>query len=226
MRRALVAFTVVALMLFAGSASAVTFLYEDFESGAPGWQHWTDDLWHLESYRSYGGSYSAAYNRGLYGYYDYDTGYANYGEMFSPVLNFPSATSIVMDFYSWLDTENGTGDFSYVFDNARVGIYTEDYIPLMHFDPDINFFDHQTWMHLVTPDLKPWFDSLGYSSYRMGFYFDTIDASFNDYEGWYIDDVTFSGDVGGPVVPEPSTLLLLGTGILGFGVVARRKFLG
>ncbi|MGA3213561.1 MAG: PEP-CTERM sorting domain-containing protein, partial [Terriglobales bacterium] len=41
---------------------------------------------------------------------------------------------------------------------------------------------------------------------------------------WYVDDVTVNGPgVGGTVTPEPSTLLLLGTGLLGFAGAIRRK---
>ena len=53
----------------------------------------------------------------------------------------------------------------------------------------------------------------------------TVDDFDNDYEGWYLDDLTIH-DGETPPIPEPSTWLLLSTGLLGVGAAARKRFFG
>jgi hypothetical protein len=60
---------------------------------------------------------------------------------------------------------------------------------------------------------------------KLGFGFDSVDEYNNNYEGWYIDDVLLT-DGETPPVPEPSTLILLGTGLLGAGAVLRKRVRG
>ncbi len=43
-------------------------------------------------------------------------------------------------------------------------------------------------------------------------------------DAFAIDDLRFGGGGGGAAVPEPATILLLGSGLLGMGVYARRRF--
>jgi hypothetical protein len=51
------------------------------------------------------------------------------------------------------------------------------------------------------------------------------DAIEDSCEGWYLDDLLIH-DGETPPIPEPSTWLLLSTGVLGVGAAARKRFFG
>ena len=53
---------------------------------------------------------------------------------------------------------------------------------------------------------------------------DTLTFSFRDDPGYLaLDNVSVTEQTSGTSVPEPSSLLLLGTGVLGLGGMVRRK---
>jgi len=207
-----------AALLLAGTASATVFLHEGFEAGAPGWEAFGEingqfgSLWHIEDHRAYEGTYSAAYNTGDPDY-GYDVGF-NWGLAASPWLDLSDATSVELDFYSWLDTD----DCPLPLDITLVMIQA-DALPWLPLFPDIQVFEQSQWNHLGA-DLS---SLAGMDHVRVGFYFDSIGPIFNSGEGWYLDNISVTGETCGSPVPEPSTLLLLGSGLLGMGVVVRRR---
>ncbi|MFH1502550.1 MAG: PEP-CTERM sorting domain-containing protein [Candidatus Eisenbacteria bacterium] len=215
-----------AMLFGAVTANGSILLQEDFEGDLPDWWHVTGDLWHVEDYRSYSGDKSLAYNWGAIGFYDYWTGdSANYGITWTPTIDVSGSGEVYFELYSWLDTENVSGQDSYAWDTAQIEIYDEFFNYYYTFTPDMNFFDHQQWNQLgVYGGFKSVLDGFGLSEFRLGFYFDTVDGIDNFHEGWYIDDVTVWDDTQTPPIPEPSTWLLLSTGLLGAVPIARRKF--
>ena len=227
MKRLLTAGLVAALLLGASAASGTVFLNEGFEGDVSNWWVTADCLWHPETYRSHSGSWSAAYNNGGNPDYTYNTGSSNWGYLYSPVVDITGASELYMSVWSWLETENAPGDTSYMWDVARVAVYDPSFNYEFGFDEmDFNYFPHSTWVHAESEeDVKPTFDFYGVSQFRLGFYFDTGDAIGNDYEGWYLDDL-YIHDGETPPIPEPSTWLLLSTGLLGVGAAARKRFFG
>jgi hypothetical protein len=220
MRYAAILCAAALVFLFAATASATIFLYEDFEGSVPGWKTGGQingqpgSLWHLEDHRSHGGKRSAAYNTGG-PYYNYDVG-TSWGIVASPWIDLSTASNVYLHFWSWLETENAPLEYDVAFFMLKVG--GTPWFPLA---PDIQEFPQGQWNHL-TADLSA---LAGLPAVRLGFAFDSVDEYSNNYEGWYVDDVLLT-DGETPPVPEPSTLILLGTGLLGAGAVLRRRARG
>ncbi len=228
MKRLLTVVTTVAILLVGTAASGTVFLYEDFETMPADWsQDGTHGLWHLDTYRSAGGNYSAAYNLPTAAApgRTYNTGTSNWGTLYSAAVDVTGAPAVYFDVWSWLETENVGYAPAPTFDRALIGVYDVAMNPVFMFGPDINAFADSAWEHLFSNDFKPVLDSYAVSQFRLGFYFDTIDDEANDYEGWYLDDLrVHDGET--PPIPEPSTWLLLSTGLLGVGAAARKRFFG
>ncbi len=213
---------VAVLLVWVPRASGTVFLYQGFETAPVGWQAFGEVngqpgvLWHRETHRAAHGMFSAAYNTG-YPNYDYDVG-VSWGMLASPWLDLSSATEVYLDFNSWLETEN----WPYGADVAFMCLKGEG-TPWVPIPVDLQLFPQSTWNHFHV-DLS-WLAGAPVGV-RVGFYFNSVDAVLNDFEGWYVDDVAVHDGAGPPPIPEPSTMLLLGTGLVGIGAAVTRRFAG
>jgi len=133
-------------------------------------------LWHLTTNRANSASNSVWY--GKEATRNYDTGMPTYGYITSKSISLLGTNSPKLTFNTWYSTE--TPDVSY--DIKRVQITTNNGV---------------SWQNLKTISGKQavWYqESISLSSYigktiKIRFYFNSVDRMYNNYEGWYIDDI-------------------------------------
>jgi len=150
-----------------------TAFFDDVESGTSGWT--SGGLWHITDHRS--SSPTHAWYYGQEGVWNYDTGVANRGNLASPSIDLTSVTKANMTFKYWYQTEGGT-----TYDQRWVDISVDGgpFAPLVQ----LSYDPMNVWLDAAI-------DLTGFVGHviQIQFRFDTIDADYNDYEGWYIDDV-------------------------------------
>lgn len=161
-----------------GRTAAGTIVFEDdMESGDANWT--TDDkksLWHLSSLRF--NSPVTAWYYGRDKERNYDTGDANSGTVTSRPIEITGADEALLTFYEWSAVQVNDR-----FDRTRVQVSTDGK------SWETVFESHGTsdeWRKREV-SLSDYLSESG--SVQVRFWFDTITASFNEYEGWYIDDV-------------------------------------
>jgi hypothetical protein len=154
-----------------------TIFFDDMESGTNGWT--STGLWHLSTNRALSPTYSWWYGQEATG--NYDTGATNSGFLTSPNIDLTGYTTATLTFQTWWEHESyPSGDY----DTMNVDIYSGgSWTNVWHRDCNEG------------PASSDWYEeSIDISAYTGGviqvrFFFDTVDAIANNYEGWYIDDV-------------------------------------
>jgi len=155
-----------------------TVFTDDMETGENGWTY--DGLWHLTQHRNQTPTHSWYY--GTEGAWNYTTSSANNGSSISPLINITGFDGATLSFWYWYETET-TGT---TWDQRWVKI-------------SVNGGPFQSLQQLSAAPMQVWNEkTIDLSSYagntiQIMFYFDTIDELFNDFEGWYIDDVVVTG---------------------------------
>ena len=152
-------------------------IYEDdMESGTNGWAtNGNPGLWHQTTLRANSGTNSWYYGDETHNPPDYDVG-ANYGYLTSPLISLDGASSAVLEFYEWSSMENG-----WDWDRTRIQISANG----VHWFTVGEFHETFGLWEKRQVDLSSW---TGEDVY-LRFWFDTIDDQFNNFEGWYVDDV-------------------------------------
>ncbi len=167
-----VSFDNVTVTAATGAASAPMVLFSDnMESGSNGWS--ATGLWHRAKDLYASPTNSWAYNNGT----NYNTGARNSGALVSPWINLTNGGGAILTFKSWYETE----DTSTSWDKKLLYLST----------------DGTNWTQVlqVSGPNKQWatlsFDLAAYAgrSIRLKFFFDTMDAVYNTFRGWYVDDV-------------------------------------
>jgi len=156
---------------------------DDAENGINDWT--ATGLWHqVDQYtspypQSHSWSHSWWYGQDATG--DYDTGAANSGDLTSPPVYVPSA-GYYLRFWSWYETET----HSALWDTRQVQISADDgpFTSVLQLAGD----PMQEWIPSPAIDLSPYAGS----TIQVRFAFDTVDDWYNDYGGWYVDDVSIS----------------------------------
>ncbi len=147
---------------------------ENAESGTNGWA--ATGLWHVAGDLSASPSHSWAYNNGV----NYNTGARNSGSLTSPWIDLSAASSAMLSFKSWHQTE----DMGVLWDKKTVLVST----------------DGAQWSQIMQISGLPnqWkpcnFDLSAYAGQqiKLRFFFDTMDGVLNAFRGWYVDDISVS----------------------------------
>ena len=152
-----------------------SILLDNFDDGnASGWT--LSGFWHVRSRRSYSSPYSLAFNKDSDNTYE-NSGHPSSGNAITSLISLPSG-SVTLSFMSWYETESGA-----VWDKKLVYVSTDG---------------GNTWeqvYQIAASPMREWRrEEVNFSSYageniQIKFRFDTVDNLFNDYEGWYIDDI-------------------------------------
>ncbi|MEW6103549.1 MAG: T9SS type A sorting domain-containing protein, partial [bacterium] len=148
--------------------------FDNFDDGsANDWQ--TTGLWHLETKRSHSGPYSFAYNNGI----NYNIG-RNSGYIISPEIDLSSFSNPILSFWTyWQHESYPWGSY----DNMKVEVFNGTSWNQIFYN-DCKSLSYSDW-HQESLDLSSYYGK----KIKIRFSFDTVDSLYNNYEGWYIDDV-------------------------------------
>jgi hypothetical protein len=168
------------------------------ENGSNGWS--STGLWHQSTLRAHSSAHSWYY--GLESTATYDTGGANAGDLTSPIIDLKGAFQPVLIFRHWRQMEDvpfldvsevqivtGTNHFDTVvpgdFDTAIDPLNWQIRAALLGWNLSVSSdFSTSEWVSQAV-DLSPYVGE----RIRIRFMFGTADELFNNFEGWYIDDV-------------------------------------
>ena len=148
---------------------------DDMESGSGGWTTaGTPGLWHLSSNRFNSPTMSWYY--GQEGILTYNTGATNDGTLTSETIVMPEGVEAILLFSEFADVESLAS-----FDRTRVQASTDNVNWVTVFE---SHGTSDAWVDR-TVDMTAYLNGNLYLRY----WFDTLDNIFNDFEGWYVDDV-------------------------------------
>jgi len=173
--------------------------FDNVESGEDGWT--TSGLWHITEHRSESSSHAWYY--GQEGTWNYNTGVTNSGSIETPPISLCGFSTAKLKFYSWYQTEPQAAyinsyDVKYVYILNEAGTTLRRYqiIDPAYAAPAGYKLEQvmNSWNELEI-DLTPFVGQV----IKVKFFFDTRDSQFNNYEGWYVDDIKVAGDYEFPV---------------------------
>ena len=160
---------------------------EDVESGENGWQ--ATGLWNMDTYRSHSSDYAWYYgdpaNR------NYGTGGTTSGTLTSPTIDLGTCDygRFYLRFWSWHETEIQNPN-SWDIKTVEISTYEDDawseWAELYRLPAYPTSSDWQP----IEADLSTYSGKV----IRIRFNFDSKDALYNEFEGWYVDDIQVLAD--------------------------------
>ncbi len=178
----------------AGDPKAVFTFYDDVEAGEDGWKVVSElkGLWHITTHRSHSGSHSWYY--GKEGVWNYNVGTTK-GYILSPEISLAGHQGALLTFWTWWQHEKYPwGDF----DSLDVYVCTGSKCKRV-WHRDCNEGPQKANWHLEAIDIS----SYTGKTIKIKFRFDSKDSLYNNYEGWYVDDII----VRNYVKPEPKVVI-------------------
>ena len=174
-------------------------LNDDFEGDVSGWS--TTGLWSLISSSSCSPGFNSpvrAFYFGVESSCTYDTGAIAAGELVSPPITGIAADSTLTFSYR-RQVESFSGDF----DRTAVDVSDDDGATWTQvFSLNSANASQNAWVQSAPIDLSAF---AGAATLRVRFRFDSVDAQFNGFLGWMIDDVVVTA--GGPANTAPSVTI-------------------
>lgn len=155
--------------------------YDDIESGQGSWttQALTGaNLWHISDY--YSNSPDHSWWCGIESQGNYDNGQRINNALITPEISLVGLPSAFLQFFEYYETEEG-------YDFCMVDVTTNNgatWIPLRGQFGNAPSGSSDDWI-LRGYDLSPFAGN----SIKIRFYFDTGDNTYQDYTGWFIDDI-------------------------------------
>ncbi len=168
---------------------------DDFETILP-WETesiYGECLWHRDTVRYYSPYFAWAYNRGQPSF-NYDTGVRNSCALISPKITLNTCAHPELIYMDWIQNEERPE-----FDICRTEITVDGG---QTWELLFETYDKtERWVRRGPFDLTPYVGNI----VQIRFRFDSIDSQFNNFEGWYIDDVSVCERVDPTPTPEIPT---------------------
>jgi len=179
------------IYIYYGNSAAITTsngtntfeFFDDMESGESKWNR--TGLWHITEKKSYSSTHSFWYGQEATD--NYDTGTANSGELKTDQLT--SIPSAKLELWYWREVESYPAppyDQTVIYDSVDGSTWNQIWYE------DCTYESEKTWTFLSI--------NLSQGAKHLRFFFNTVDRLFNNYWGWFIDDVRIRKYVD----PEPS----------------------
>jgi len=162
-----------------GSTTIPAIAFSDDIEKESGWN--VSGLWHKETYRASSPISSFGYNNGGPNY-TYNTTNSNFGNLTSSTIDLSEFTSAILVFDYFYQTEDS--EIVYAQRKVQVGIdgvFTD--IVQLSSDPMMKW---NTYIHNIS--------SYAGEEVQIRFNFGTNGEELNNFEGWYIDDVSIVGE--------------------------------
>ncbi len=155
-----------------------TLFFDHCEDNSQGWTtiaNGPDDLWHLSTLNSY--SFGSSWWCGIEGGNDYATGNRIENGLVSPQIDLTQLSFAFLSFWETYVTEGG-------YDYCMVDVSIDGGVSWMPLRGNGLAGDSEGWNKEVI-DLTPFCGEV----INIRFYFDTGDNLYNNYSGWFIDDI-------------------------------------
>lgn len=164
-------------VVMAKTSNGTIVFADDMENGAEKWTLSSPDtLWHLSSLRA--NSPVTAWYYGQEQSRNYDTGTPNAGGISTLPIDVTGADDARLTFYEWSQVQTSAR-----LDRTQVQVSSDGQSWQTVFE---SHGTEEAWVQR-TVDLSPYITATG--SIQIRFWFDTVDATANNFEGWYVDDV-------------------------------------
>jgi len=175
--------------------------FDDMDPVMNGWT--SDPLWHQVNSSAPSPPWHISYSNYTSWWYgldvtgNYDTGARNFGNLTTPPIDLTNADGAVLTFEYWYETEP-----ILIVDQRWLLLKVGNNPWQRPYDPgavQLTLRENRTWLEWTRV-----LDAYVGNIIQIRFFFDTVDASFNDFQGWYIDDVYVYARASGNVPPTIS----------------------